>query len=264
MDIWKKNEVTPELLYRAKIGGVVIWIKHCQEDWYVAAEPVQEDAELQPLEPVKLSRNREPGKWKRWISGSESRVVQFIPALPDRPLVLKPEVIPRFPPRHEAFLFVSVPVFVRILVGDRDPITLCEVSTVSFSKTWFGDTLSGLSCYSRLTRVLRQLEAPQKTQNRAICQLRIRNNARTELEFQRFCLHVENLSVFQSDKRLWTNAVDISYRGEDKDTQVVISSDAPDIGKTCERLSPPRAPIDKSIVGRSFEALRILTGMEGF
>ena len=89
----------------------------------------------------------EPGEgaeWTRWVVGDAPRDIWLCPAMPDRPVVVRPEHPVRLPPKQHATFFVSIPVWVQVTVSNGRVI-LCEEPTVVLSNIWF-------QCCPRLAR----------------------------------------------------------------------------------------------------------------
>ena len=79
------------------------------------------------------------------------------------------------------------------------------------------------------------------------------------MDFQKLCLNVEHLRIYQGEKQLWTNVINITNWSEDQLNQVDFSSDVPDFEKGCELLCKERIPVDKSLLKKSFSILKYFT-----
>jgi hypothetical protein len=260
---WEPVEIEPDVVYGCKIGAVTIRVKYALKDWYLATEPAEEDSADRPLKPVRGKAQRESSSWQRWTSGNESPVVQFVPALPDKPVVVRPEASIKVPSKQQALFFVGIPLWIRITAGENRALSLCEVPTVVLSKTWFGDTISGELGFALRTRAMRDLSAVEPLTSRATCAVSINNVSAADLDFQRLSLHVENLGLFRSELRLWTDQVNVTYRGEGQVSQIGFSDGPPQMEGSCERIADPRVRPDKNLLKKSFQVMRMLTGLEG-
>jgi hypothetical protein len=88
----------------------------------------------------------------------------------------------------------------------------------------------------------------------------IRNQAPSDLDFQRICIRVEHLSVYQGETRLWTNRVEVLFRGEDLTSQIIFNRDVPGFDEVAELLCTAREPAERSLLKKSFFFLKSLTG----
>jgi hypothetical protein len=129
------------------------------------------------------------------------------------------------------------------------------------SNTWFGDPSAGELCYSLdapLRRSPLQMEDPSST---VTCPLAVRNGSEEKLDFERICVHVENLSIFEDDNgRLWTNEIKVLFKGADQVSQLTMQSKPPSDVPSARKLATPRESLDKNIIRKSFVFFRQITG----
>jgi len=262
--LWEPKEIEPETWHHARIGPLDLWIKRSQADWYLTHERELNREKVQPVpEPLHPARNDARVQnltWTRWVAGEESNRVQLVPALPDRSLVIRPRYPLNVPRGKNVLFFMNIPIWVRILVGLPKTISLCELPTVVLAKTWFGDPVSGELCYSLRTRAMRDLNAVENHAYMATCPVLIQNQAPNDLDFQRICIRVEHLTVYRGGTRLWTNQVEVLFRGEELTSQIIMNRDVPGFDEAAEAICPAREPVEKSLLKRSFFFLKSLTG----
>ncbi len=260
---WEPVEVEPDVTYSGKIGAVEIRVKHALQDWYVAFETVCESSPDRPLKPLRRKSQGDSLSWNRWTSGDEALVARLVPALPDKPVVVRPEAAIKVPAKQKALFFVGIPLWVQITAGKDRVLRLCEVPTLVLSKTWFGDTISGELGYALKTRAMRDLSGVQPRISRATCPVLINNTSAADLDFRRLSLHVQSLGLFRGEVRLWTDQVNVMYRGEEQVSQISFSDHPPDLEGPCERIADPRQRPDKNLLKKSFQVMKMLTGLEG-
>jgi hypothetical protein len=180
--------------------------------------------------------------------------------MPDRPVVVRTEMPLKLPIGQKALFFVSIPIWVRIEVGDAGQVGLCEEPTVVRSNIWFGDTMAGELCYSLLSRARRRIEEFDIRPHRVICPVAISNNSATMLELERFCVHVQHLTVYQGTSQLWTNQVHITFRGESAYSKVDYSQQKPEFDAVQGILSEARVPFKKTLLKKSLSGFKMLGG----
>ena len=100
-------------LHEAKLGLLRIWLKRAEEDWYVASEIASFTSRKQLLESWFRPSRREPADWRRWVLESRTGTVALAPSLPDRSVVVQPDMPMRVPPGQRALFFVTVPLWIR-------------------------------------------------------------------------------------------------------------------------------------------------------
>lgn len=259
-ELWNPLEVRLERTYRASLCTIQLWVKRSQADWYVAHRPAAAELPASGLQPVPAAEEPRDAEWVRWVAGQEEPTVHLVPALPDRPVVLRPRHPLNVPRGRSVLFFVNIPLWVRVLTGPRPGTPLTEIPTIALSNSWFGAPTSGELCYALKTKALRNLEEVSNHPYMVTCPVSVENQAPSDLEFQRLCVRVEHLHVYRGQRRLWTNQVEVVFKGEDLVSQINIRRYAPVFEQTSERLCPAREPVDHSLLKKSFSFLRAITG----
>jgi hypothetical protein len=257
MNIWEPFEIEPAHCWHWQIGPLKLWLRRTENEWQLASErqPEEQDSLVthsSVAEPEEL-------QWNRWSSGDEANVVQNIPVMPDRSLIVRPESPLRIPQGNKALFYVTIPVWVRVAVGDRAKVTLSEEPSVILSHSWFGDPVSGELCYSRQTSARRTLDALGPKPHRAICPVRVENDATTQLDLQRLCVRVGHLNIYSCNERLWTNDVAVIYKGEDKPSRFKYGERCPAIAGDGLLISKARTPSTHGFLHKGFDTLKSYT-----
>ena len=172
----------------------------------------------------------------------------------------RPALALKVPAGRDALFFISIPVWVRVTAGSPEGITLCELPSMVLSNTWFGEPTAGELCYALRTRAVRSLEEVETRAYTAVCPITVSNQAPKELNFERLCVRVENLSVYQGADRLWTNQLEVRFQGEEQSSQVTIGREAPKFAGEPVKVCEARQQADKTLLAQSFSVLRSLTG----
>ena len=258
--LWDPVPVKPPSPVYASLGPVELWIRRMGEDWFVAYQRREPEVAVSPPRSLPPTAALEELPWSRWISSGLSDQIRLVPALPDRSVVVRPKFPLNVPRGESALFYVNIPVWVRVNVGEKSDLTLNEIPSVILSNTWFGEPTSGELCYALKTKALRDLEELSNHPYMATCPVRVENQAPTDLDFQRICIRVEHLHVYRGARRLWTNQVEVIFKGEDFTSQINVLKYAPKLEGTSERLCAAREPVERSLLKKSFSFLRSLTG----
>ena len=258
--LWDPVNIEEGVLYQADFTTLTVWLKRSGEDWHLASRESEERRHPVPLREIRGKRVPNDLSFSRWVVGRDATAVRFVPAMPDRPVVVRPASALKVPTDRDALFFTSIPVWIRVTAGSPESITLCELPSMTLSNTWFGDTTAGELCYALRTRAVRTLEEVETKAYAAICPITVRNRAPRELNFERLCVHVEHLSVYQGPHRLWTNQVEVRFQGEEQSSQITIGREAPDHGEQPDKVCDARQPAEKTLLKQSFSVLRSLTG----
>ena len=187
----------------------------------------------------------------------------LLPELPDRSIVSKPTSRIEIPPGTHARFYCGIPLSVRILAGTPEsPIELTSVPTRALSRTWFGNPLQGEACYATLTRAVRAPDEIAPYLFRVLCPVKIRNRSNTSLPFERICLRVRHLGIYQGKTHLWTNTSSIVKTNSQQLSQVNFSKGAPGEERDATLITPPRErPGSDNLFLRTFGNLRHLADL---
>lgn len=256
MEMWKPEPVEPDRVVHRQVGPLLLWVLRREDEWHVACDRVLE------ADGAEAAGRPKPDDlpWSRWTAGEEGAVLHLRPAMPDRAVVVRPGSPLSVSPGHEAVFYVSIPIWVQVAVGADGELVLCEEPTVVLSNTWFGEPTAGELCYSLQTRARRAISDGEARPDRAVCPVRISNEAHEHLKFERLSIGAPHLTVFDGPAQLWTNEVHVVFRGEGQPTQVDYAATPPmslDVG---EPLAGPRVPAESGLFRRSLATLRTLTG----
>lgn len=262
MNMWTEHTVEPEKLYQAKLGSLSLWLKKIHDEMQIAIKRNSEENGVKSYEFVEIT-GREPESldWERWVIGKEESSVKLTPMMPDRAVVVQTESPVKIPPSKEAIFFVSIPIWIKIYKDGSNPCELCEVPSIIRSNTWFGDSLSGELCYSLVSRARRQVDDTDHPLHKAVCPVKIYNGSKHVLHVDRFCVHVEHLSVYEGTRLLWTNEVTIHFQGEDQISKIDYSPKKPDLESQVTLLTTPRIPFKETLLKRSLLSFARLTDL---
>jgi hypothetical protein len=95
----------------------------------------------------------------------------------------------------------------------------------------------------------------------AICPMLLINHSEEELLINKICLHVDNLSLYIDNKQLWSDETQIEYKGTKEISQISVSGKAPAESASAVLITPPRNPVKKSFVAKTFSTLKDLPGL---
>jgi hypothetical protein len=175
--------------------------------------------------------------------------LHLVPALADRPVVVTPESSFQILPGEEVRAFVTVPLWVRALVGEPG-LPVGEVPVQRPPDTWFGrDTMEGELCYAGRTSLGLQVEALRLPVQRAITPVRMRNQGKDPLVVHRVRLPVGQLSLHvDAAGQLWTPEVSLVREESDLARVRVGSAPPPEAVGTRPVAGPRLGSDDKSLV----------------
>lgn len=258
---WKTFSIDEQKLYYSKIGPLEIWIKRHSHDWYIAYKRESQEPGFIELTFIDPLPDESTLPWTRWVLTTKSHIITFMPIMPDRAVIIKPEIPVKIPPGNSGKFYVNIPVWVKIEIGDKNPTNIIEIPVYILSKSWFGNTSSGELCYSKTSLVRKNFEELEPGPCSSICSVIIKNNSKLVLNFERFWLNVANLSIFSNTQRFCTNHVEVVFRGEEQESQITISKSHSNFLKNCKLISNPRKPLDRNIIKMSYKFIKTITGI---
>lgn len=177
------------------------------------------------------------------------------PALADRGVVVRPDVIFSIPPKEESTVFISTPVWITLSPGTAEPVL--DVPCNRPSDTWFGpNTRVGELAYASRTRATQAFDEVTRMPHRAVSVVKIRNRAASALRVERIMMPVENLSLFADDAGyLWTETVTLEREADGDFAAMKLGKGAPDESGGAARIVGPREKHEKGISLRAFGSL---------
>lgn len=227
-DLWQTYAMEVGQHRQWPIGDAVFHVRREPDEWQVARQPTDDDGEP---------------PWKRWPADASWSDVVLAPAMPDRPVVARPESPVQLAPGCEARFFVSIPLWVRFTVAGVEPaLALLDAPAVVLSSIWFGEPTEGELCYSLKTRA-RRCDTQDSAENphRAVCPVRMINETEAAVEFQRVCLQGKHLNIYRGATHLWTDAVDVAWpRGQAVTARVKVAGRPTEAEQDAEPLAKAR------------------------
>lgn len=199
--------------------------------------------------------------WQRWALKKPPEKLQFLPCFPDLPVVVKPETTFRLMPNITTRIYVRVPLWVRLMINNE---ALIEQPIIPLGKTWFGDFLSGTLCYWITSAIRPVITADPARPYLAICPIEITNRSDEELLVEKISLHVDGLSLFESEGQLWSNLMKIRYRGTKQVSEIKVDSKPDRKQKNLQLITPARENSGRGFSAKTFASLKEIPGIEFF
>jgi hypothetical protein len=269
LSLWNPYPLESGICVHFSLGDLDVWVERYDIEWHVHTAYRNRPVSLRTVEPdftiQTIPKEQKPvtTEWKHYLVRN-APCLYPTPAIPDRPLVVKPDRLLVILPGETAQFFIFFPLWLRFMVGPIgrkvSPRLLFEIPIFRMKSTWFGDPVSGELCYATETRLFTDFNALPEHPLFAICPLRIRNDSTIELPFDKICLHTEVLSLYGGESRIWTNASEVIFKGADQETVVEPSKQPPSFEPRVRLLASPRQVSDTWYFKRTFSLLKIITG----
>lgn len=243
-----------------KIGPLNLAVRRLANEWQIAFEPNdtvldetnswQHNPTAPDLDTVGYAH------LERYTFNETHEFLIVMPALADRPVIIRPLTPFYVTPNQEAVIYLSTPLWVRVDVHDP-PQFLQEIPVIRPSDTWFGpSTREGELGYAGRTHSHLNFENVASQAYRAITQVIIRNRTGTSLLIERLSLPVPYLTLFESaDGQLWTQTVIMTSTRETGMATFDIDTNPPKQAGQVNRIGEPRQQSTHNMVIRAFGAL---------
>ncbi|MFQ3620797.1 MAG: hypothetical protein SNJ78_07615 [Spirochaetales bacterium] len=263
LSIWNPYPLEVGKCIRLSLGDTELWVERYDIEWHVHVGINTSEVTLPQISDVPKDQKPQTTDWKHFLVRN-APCFYPVPAIPDRPLVVKPDRLLVILPGEVGQFFITFPLWLRFSVGPIGkaikPRLLFETPLFRMKSTWFGDPISGELCYSTQTRLFTDFNSLPEHPLYAICPLRIRNESAIELPFDKICLHTELLSLYGGENRIWTNASEVIFKGIDQETVIEPSKASPSFEPRVRLLASPRQVSDAWYFRRTFNLLKIITG----
>ncbi len=252
--LWNPHALACGQTLELELGSLHLWIHRGKEEWHIAHETdgASEDRYALSINEVPFDAGR---SWTRWILDEKVDTIQLKPQLPDRPLIVRPEMPMCLMPKQSIQFFVGIPLWLAITFGKRQELVV-EVPSQVLSNSWFGALTEGELCYAMKTTAKLSPENLGPNAQRVVYPLEVRNASKEKLNFVRLCLRPQYLNIYQGATRLWTNKGRVSYRGEDSWSRFVYSSAAPEFDRAARLLGNAREAMQRGALLKTFDTLK--------
>ncbi|HET7650349.1 MAG TPA: hypothetical protein VFL15_06585 [Gammaproteobacteria bacterium] len=251
---WGEFSIAMQSMGCWHIGPLEIWAQHMAGEWRLAWRSGEEL--MQPVARVELDvpiRQPEPGmQICRFSMRETGKPLWLLPALADRPVVVRPETALSIPSGEEVTLFVSTTLWVAVYANPQAPM-LIEMPSLRPSDTWFGpNTRQGELCYASRTLAHTQIENVVPRPHRAVTPVQIRNHGNEALLLERLSVPVPLLTLYQNEAGdFWTQSIMLERTGRDDQARLHLGNVPLPAGMAARQVAAPRQLDDDSSMFRA-------------
>jgi hypothetical protein len=181
--------------------------------------------------------------------------LRIVPEIPSQKIIIRQENMVIIPPKSKYTGFVYIPCCLALKLHS-DQIVFQELSDV-LSKTWFGPMASG-----QVGLVVKNKMSFTQTNQLSCwitCPITIHNQDKENLEFHRFLLNTDYLSLYLVEEKLWSNHIHMTYNNQEKHTKLRVLDIPPELKKHNPLLVYRNRLNQPSLTQQTFEKLMHLT-----
>lgn len=237
--------------HTARIGAVEVSLARHEIGWRVATRTA-------------TVGDRAPGDEGavRHVRSKSIAALYLTPALPNLPLLVKPDEPVHVVPGATVSSRLMCPVFIRVahVPTERNkplPGAIVDLPSQPMKRTWFGTGSMGESAYQH---ELHAEGGDAPSSEFVAIELSIRNSSSDVLLFERLLARVIYLNVFVQDGCLFGSPIRVRFRGRDQISQVTFGSDGEVEQGGAVFIGGRREPPSNDLIRKSFLWLKDLAG----
>ena len=256
--VWDSLEIPQKQCAAWRFPQRSIWVERIESEWHVLT--MAERGRTADARSMFVSRKQKPESsgWRHYLQ-RESGGVQPSPVLPDRPMVIRPDRSLTILPGQSTVFYLELPVWFRLSTTGARSARIFEEPLCTLTRTWFGDPVNGELCWGLATRLHHSIDSVDPSSWLAVCPILIENDSDTDLQFEKICVHVENLAIFRGQRRLWANSLNVIFRGPDQASQIEIVHEPPGLEEGLALVSAAREPSAGWNIRKTFGMLKYFT-----
>ncbi|MDF1752886.1 MAG: hypothetical protein P1U89_08950 [Verrucomicrobiales bacterium] len=243
-----------------ELGPLAFWVRHTKGEWHVASIMTPDRSQDDRWTLAVPSAFPDDLEYERFAFNSQEGddTLSLKPEFPDRSIISKPLSRVEIPSNSTASFFCRVSLCVKLVAGrENSPRTLTTLALANLSRSWFGTPLEGEACYASSTNAARDHLELQPFPYRVVCPVTIINRSSEPLPFERICIRVNHLKIYQGEQYLWSNEIRVSKSSTFEVSQVTYGSGAPSTEPNAAEIAQARIKVSPGgILLRTFNNLR--------
>jgi len=253
---WEKYQFSEGQALFWHLGPLELFIKASPHDWRIFykhdLDPLLIHEEFNPN--ADLPENTNTYQIERYVTADPYSSLQLSPLLSDIPVVARPELTLKVPPKESTIIYVSTPLWIKATYDKNHP--LFELPVFRLSDTWFGpNPTDGELCYSIKTAARINLsELPVRTY-RAITEVRIINKSSQTMTVDRVKIPLQYFSLFKNNQTnlFYTDNL-IFEKDKDEEFQArILPASKQEAGKNI-KIAPPRVSLKDNLILNKLKA----------
>lgn len=241
-----------------QIGQRQIVVQRKAREWLVWNDEVKEES-FENLNLTALSNidSLVDVPLQRFLVDQTQDTLSVIPALADRPVIVRPSSTLTLLPGEKNTLYVSSPLWLTFTANNKKE-SFADLPFWLPSDTWFGfSPMLGELCYAKYTDAKLALENIEKRSHRAITTINISNEHEEPLTIQRINLPTPFLNLYvDPDNQFWTDTVHLTHNEHNNRPSFEIKKLNADKSKSAHTLAgSSREVADSNTFMRSIRSL---------
>ena len=238
-----------------QLGHVRLWVTLLDLEWQIRSDALEPGADLAGwMETIGHTLPAATIPVQRFIRKDQSSTVTFVPAVANRPTVIRPYQPLTIPAGGRCTIYVGTPVWMKVCVGENQSL-LTEIPLALPSLTWVGkNTMEGELCYSSTSFARLVLEAVPKRPWRTVTPVTLINRRPEPLLLERFSLPTPLLSLYRNERgQLWTPGVTVEVETDMNSASLHVDESVLAAAGTCLPVAEAREKLARGRLVRAFD-----------
>lgn len=249
-NFWKTYEFKAgqTCLFKAGFAGVIV--KRTSNGWLMKS--YLEDKANASLEAMEVDEMENDSETLHFQTGKSNQLI-VVPAFPTKAVVFRNNKTIKISAGESASLYFRIPLTIQFYFHEvKEENRMFEIPLQRLSDTWFGEADSGEPAFSIGNNYDIALAEVNALPWEAIVPVEIKNNTIGVLELQRLILRVEEFSLYLKNKQLFSNNVEIEFKGPEHAGNITLSDKNEIHGNKPVLLAKPRISGGRNLLRKSF------------
>jgi hypothetical protein len=249
-NFWKKYEFKAGQTFLFKAGFAQVIVKRTPNGWLMKSH-LKEEAQNN-LEALEIDELENDSDTLHFQTGKSHHLI-VVPAFPTKAVVFRNNKTIKISAGESAHLYFRIPLTMQFYFHEvKDENRIFEMPLQRLSDTWFGEPDSGEPAFSIGNNYDIALSEVNALPWEAIVPVEIINNTTGLFELQRLILRVEEFSLYLKNKQLFSNNVEIEFRGPEHAGNITLSAKKEIHGDKPSMFARPRTSGNKNLLRKSF------------
>jgi len=250
INFWKKYEFTISQTYLFKAGYAEVVVKRTSNGWLIKSH-LNEHA-FENLEAEEANSFENDSEVFDFQSGKSNQLI-VVPAFPNKAVVFRNNKNIKISASASANLYFRIPLTMQFYFHEvKEENRIFEMPLQRLSDTWFGEADNGEPAFSIGNNYDTELSEVKPLPWEAISPVQIINNTTGIFELQRLILRVEDFTLYMKNKQLYSNHVEIEFKGTELVGNITLSLRNEIHGQKPTLIAKPRNTGGRSILRKSF------------
>ena len=247
---WKKYEFKANQTLSFKAGYTEVLVKRTSNSWLI--RNIVHDQATESLVTEEIEELGNDSEVFHFQTGKSNQLI-LLPAFPTKAVVFGNNKKIKIRAGESANLFFRIPLTMQFYFQEvKDENRIFEMPLQRLSDTWFGDADNGEPAFSIGNNYYTDLSEINALPWEAICPVDIINNTTGIFELQRLILRVEDFSIYLKNKQLFSNHVEIEFRGLEHVGNISLMVKNEIHGQKPALIARPRATGGRNLLRKSF------------